>query len=118
MSVENFLEKFGVEDDGSLLSLIYLRAIVAIGDSTKRGDCWVCCASHMPLNHRMDACHRSPICRFKACCNPEHLYWDTHKNNCERREAEKRRRQAAKVLVSQMMGGSKALSSSGKDLPS
>jgi hypothetical protein len=146
MSIENFIEKFSVsaDDDGSLIRLMYYRAITAIGDSTKRGDCWVypttndsgygiikiagkavavsrlilCCASHMPLNHKMDACHISPICRFKACCNPEHLYWDTHKSNCERREAERRGRQAAEVLVGNMMGSTTALSPSGKDLPS
>jgi hypothetical protein len=50
----------------------------------------------------MDDCHRSPLCRFKACCNPEHLFWDTHANNCKRRELEKRARQAAKVLIDQM----------------
>jgi hypothetical protein len=50
----------------------------------------------------MDDCHKSPLCRFKACCNPEHLFWDTHANNCKRRELEKRARQAAKVLIDQM----------------
>lgn len=29
-----------------------------------------------------EACHQPLICKNRACCNPEHLRWDTHKSNC------------------------------------
>ena len=110
---------------------MYAKAIEAIGRSIKHGDCWVYpttndtgygiisvgdrrpsvsrlilrCATHQPLNHPMDACHKSPLCRYKACCNPEHLYWDTHQANCIRRELERQARGSAKEMVSGMFTG-------------
>lgn len=128
MSLENFLREFGEADlheRESLVRLMYYRAIVAIGRCTKHGDCWVypgtndngygvisiggkrptvsrlvlCCVTHKPLNYEMDACHKSPLCRYAACCNPDHLFWDTHRENCQRRELEKRANKAAKVLA-------------------
>jgi len=134
---EAFIEKFYVpEDNGTLTRLMYYRAIVAIGDCVKHGECWVypkvngdgygmlkiagkvvtasrlilCCATHQALTFGMDACHRSPICRFRSCCNPEHLYWDTRENKCRKRESEKRAKEAAKLLVGQMTDAAEALS--------
>jgi hypothetical protein len=132
MSVEDFLKKFGEEDlhaRESFIRLMYYRAIVAIGRCTKHGDCWVypstngsgygvvsvggkrpsvsrlvlCCATNKPLNYAMDACHLSPLCRYRACCNPEHLYWGTHQENSLRREVEKRARESAGVLSSALI---------------
>lgn len=121
--VDSFIERFEQPD---LVGNMYYRAIVAIGDSIKHGDCWVyptvnpdgygqtsvggrtitpsrlvlCCATHQPMNYKMDACHRTPLCRFRACCNPEHLYWDTRKNNIKRRQTEAKAREAAKQFWS------------------
>ena len=41
------------------------------------------------LNVRFDACH-IPECPYKACCNPLHLFWGSHKENCEQRERMRR----------------------------
>ncbi|MBZ5613235.1 MAG: hypothetical protein LAO23_04430 [Acidobacteriia bacterium] len=111
----------------------HYRAIVAIGNSIKHGDCWVypstnkegygitsvggkstsasrlvlCCATDKPLDYKvgkdfMDACHRTPLCRFRACLNPEHLYWDTKRNNSRRRELERAAAEVAKVISSDL----------------
>lgn len=32
------------------------------------------------LNSKLLILHKE-ICKFKACCNPEHIYEGTHKNN-------------------------------------
>ena len=104
--------------------------IEAIGDSIKRGECWcypntapdgysrirvagknttasrllLCVATNKPLDYGMDACHRTPLCRFKNCINPEHLYWETHAENCRRRELERRARIAIAPLVGDLVG--------------
>lgn len=42
------------------------------------------------LTHHFDACHKDGICPYKACCNPDHLYWATHAENCTARETRAR----------------------------
>ncbi len=34
-----------------------------------------------PINKKLICCHKPIICHNKLCCNPEHLRWDTPKNN-------------------------------------
>ena len=41
------------------------------------------------LNTNSSACHKKG-CLFKACCNPDHLYWGTHSVNSADREQAKR----------------------------
>lgn len=139
MSIETFVQRFAEAtqlDDGSFLRLMYYRAVVAIGDCTKHGECWVyprtnaagygvvriggkqttpsrlilCCATQKPLDYEMDACHTTPLCRSKACCNPEHLFWDTHAENCKRRELERRARATFSEMAGHLVAGSTALS--------
>ena len=38
------------------------------------------------LNIPFDACHDTALCPYKACCNPAHLFWATHADNCKQRE--------------------------------
>jgi len=38
------------------------------------------------LNVPFDACHDTALCPYKACCNPAHLCWATHAQNCQERE--------------------------------
>lgn len=38
------------------------------------------------LNCRFDACHDTTMCPYKACCNPDHLVWASHADNCRQRE--------------------------------
>ena len=38
------------------------------------------------LNVPFDACHDTALCPYKACCNPAHLFWATHAENCKQRE--------------------------------
>jgi hypothetical protein len=42
------------------------------------------------MNIRADACHDPKQCPYKACCNPKHLFWATHSQNCRQREQAKR----------------------------
>lgn len=42
------------------------------------------------MNIRMDACHDPLQCPYKACCNPKHLFWATHAENCKQRETAKK----------------------------
>jgi hypothetical protein len=97
---------------------LVIKALEVIGDSTKHGECWcypqidnggyakvrydgryttasrlvLCAATNKPLSYGMDACHRTPLCRFRNCINPDHLFWETHAENCRRRELERRAR--------------------------
>jgi hypothetical protein len=41
------------------------------------------------LNTNDDACH-IPDCPYRACCNPQHLYWGSHPENCKQREEQER----------------------------
>ena len=73
------------------------------GKSTSASRLVLCCATNKPLDYKedgvfMEACHRTPLCRYRACCNPEHLYWDTKANNAQRRELERQAREVAKVV--------------------
>jgi hypothetical protein len=43
-------------------------------------------ASRESLNIPFDACHDTSVCPYKACCNPAHLFWATHAQNCQERE--------------------------------
>lgn len=138
-AVEIFVQKFGEQDlhkRESMRRLMFYRAIVAIGDCIKHGDCWVypkldssgygslsvggrtttvsrlvlCCATNKPLGYKegkefMEACHRTPLCRYRACCNPEHLFWDSKSNNAKRRETERAAREVAKLMVSGLISG-------------
>ena len=55
------------------------------------------CSTVQSLDIKLDACHVRE-CPYKACCNPEHLFWGSHRENCKQREQEKReikRRSAA-----------------------
>ena len=38
------------------------------------------------VKHGWDACHKDDVCPYKACCNPDHLYWATKSDNCKARE--------------------------------
>lgn len=46
-----------------------------------------CYTTGVSLNIKQDACHVDG-CPYKACCNPLHLEWGTHEENCEQREAQ------------------------------
>ena len=107
-----------------------IKAIEVIGDSVKRGECWcyphtapdgysrvritgknttasrlvLCVATNKALDYDMDACHRTPLCRFKNCINPDHLYWETHAENCRRRELERRARAVIAPLAGDLVG--------------
>jgi hypothetical protein len=67
----------------------------------------VCClATGKPYDYHNDdgeymvASHRTPIiCRNRNCLNPAHLFWETQKENCKRREAEARAEQATSELA-------------------
>ena len=41
-----------------------------------------------------DACHDDTQCCYRACCNPHHLFWGTHRENVEQREQKRRAAQA------------------------
>jgi len=135
MSIETFIEQFTASGGSAFADHmtqwdLVIKAIEAIGDSTKHGECWcypttasdgyskirvgsktttasrllLCCATGKPLNYGMDACHRTPLCRFKNCINPDHLFWDTHAENCKRRELERRARAAIAPLAGALVG--------------
>jgi hypothetical protein len=42
------------------------------------------------MNLPYDACHDDDKCAYRACCNPSHLSWGTHKENVERREQKRK----------------------------
>ena len=50
----------------------------------------LCYATRESLDRSGDACHDTTQCPYKACCNPRHLFWGTHEDNCEIREQDKR----------------------------
>ena len=55
------------------------------------------CSTVQSLDIKADACHVRE-CPYSACCNPRHLFWGSHPENCKQREQEKRevkRRSAA-----------------------
>jgi hypothetical protein len=66
--------------------------------STGYGNIWVyytnrvvsrlaqCLATGVGLSMPFDACHIAE-CPSRACCNPAHLFWGTHKDNASMREA-------------------------------
>ena len=134
MSIETFIEQFSQPDTGWFADHmsrwdLAIKAIEAIGDCIKHGECWcypttapdgysrirvdgrnttasrlvLCIATGKPLNYGMDACHRSPLCRHKNCINPDHLYWETHAENCRRRELERRARAAIAPLAGDLV---------------
>jgi hypothetical protein len=51
----------------------------------------LCCATGEPLDMDADACHDTVQCPYRACCNPKHLFWGSHADNCILREQDKRR---------------------------
>src|ERR1700722_14609807 len=44
-------------------------------------------SSRESMTTKDDACHVNE-CPYKACCNPQHLFWGSHSENCAQREAE------------------------------
>ncbi len=46
----------------------------------------LCLATGVSLSVQADACHK-PVCPSRACCNPAHLDWGTHQDNCAMRES-------------------------------
>ncbi|MGP0017950.1 MAG: hypothetical protein ACLPHP_05230 [Candidatus Sulfotelmatobacter sp.] len=134
MSVETFIERFTESGVGFFTAHMQrwdlaIKAIEAIGDSIKHGECWcyphtapdsysrirvkgknttasrlvLCVGTNKPLSYKMDACHKTPLCRFKNCINPDHLYWETHAENCRRRELERRARAAIAPLAGDLV---------------
>jgi hypothetical protein len=66
----------------------------------------LCCATDKPYDYHnehgdyMIASHRTPIiCRFRDCLNPDHLFWETLSDGCERREVEARAADATRELA-------------------
>jgi len=47
-----------------------------------------------PLNIGMDACHKVDRCSYRACCNPDHLMWGSHRLNALQREQCRREMQS------------------------
>jgi len=41
-------------------------------------------SSRESLDIELDACHDLD-CPYKSCCNPRHLFWGTHEENCRMR---------------------------------
>jgi hypothetical protein len=54
--------------------------------------------SRESMNTDDDACHKK-CCLFRACCNPDHLFWGTHSTNAAHREDAKRRRAELPVFL-------------------
>lgn len=70
----------------------------------------LCCDTGKPNDYHnedgdyMQAAHRTPVtCRFRDCLNPEHLYWATKADNCERREDEERSLKLAKEIAAKLI---------------
>ena len=55
-------------------------------------------STHESLNVPFDACHDDG-CPYRACCNPKHLFWGTHRENAEQREKATRERRKIDVLA-------------------
>lgn len=47
-------------------------------------------ATRESMDIKADACHDTKKCAYAACCNPQHLDWGSHSENCKRREADER----------------------------
>jgi hypothetical protein len=45
----------------------------------------LCLKTNSTLSTPADACH-IPECLSRACCNPAHLFWGKHQENCSMRE--------------------------------
>jgi hypothetical protein len=74
---------------------IYKGAVNQSGYGMKKINGRACTVSRFMLaydtreslsNPEYDACHRDDVCPYKACCNPQHLYWATKSQNCLARE--------------------------------
>jgi len=60
---------------------------IRVGNSTRTVSRLAqCLATDTSLSFPDDACHR-PECPSRACCNPKHLFWDTHQENLSMRES-------------------------------
>jgi hypothetical protein len=44
-----------------------------------------------------DACHIRD-CPYRACCNPQHLFWGAHTENCKQREAYEQESRESRLL--------------------
>jgi hypothetical protein len=53
--------------------------------------------SRESLSIKKDACHQS-FCPYRSCCNPRHLFWGSHAENCAAREAAKREMSKAEAV--------------------
>lgn len=111
MSVDRFLDRFGVMTPAQK-DQIY-REIVSRCQLV--GDCWVypvvnskgygckrvgekviitsrfvqAYVTRESYNLKRDACHIGD-CSYRACCNPRHLDWGTHRENALQREQKER----------------------------
>lgn len=132
--IEQFIESGKEQNDFYSLHMkldLTIKAMEVVGDSIKRGECWcyprtdpsgygklwfnrksttasrlvLCAATNKPINYGMDACHRTPVCRFRNCVNPDHLYWETHSENCKRRELERKARATIAGLTGDLVVG-------------
>lgn len=50
------------------------------------------------LDIKFDACHVRE-CAYRACCNPRHLFWGSHRENAAQREQEARERRHANAVL-------------------
>ncbi len=49
----------------------------------------LCYSTRESLDIKLDACHVGD-CPYRACCNPKHLFWGAHADNCKQREEQAR----------------------------